>query len=100
MPVDLRPKDLAVLEAVFRQYPTVREARVFGPRATGGARRTPDIDLAVNAPEMSDGEWARLVSDLDEAAIVHAIDAVRLERAPDGPFKEKIPRNSVRAYPR
>jgi predicted nucleotidyltransferase len=99
MPVDLRPRDLAVLEAVFRRYPAVREVRVFGSRATGSAKRASDIDLAVDAPEMSDGEWARLVGDLDEAAIIYAIDAVRLERVPEGPFREKILREGALVYP-
>lgn len=50
-PLALRDKDLAILRGAFRLFPSVREVRVFGSRATGHARRASDLDLAISAPE-------------------------------------------------
>ena len=47
----MRNKDLAVLRAACRQFPAVREVRVFGSRATGTASRASDLDLAISAPD-------------------------------------------------
>ena len=97
-PLALREKDLATLEGIFRRYPSVREVRLFGSRASGRARRLSDIDLVFVSPGMSDAEWARLRLDLDEAPIVYDIDAVRLDRLEDGPLKERIRRDARLVY--
>jgi len=97
--VQLRDKDLPVLRDIFARFPEVREARVFGSRALGHARRASDIDLAVTAPEMSPRAWSDLCGAIEEAPIIYHIDVVRTEKLPDGPFKDKIGREGVTIYP-
>jgi len=96
--VMLRERDQAILREIFCRHPAVRQVRLFGSRADGSARRASDIDLAIVAPEMTATEWADLCLELDEAPIIYEIDAVRLDRLADGPFKEKIGRASVPVF--
>jgi uncharacterized protein len=95
----LREKDLAVLRRTLGRFPFAREARVFGSRATGSARRASDIDLAVFAPTASRREWADLCEALENAPLIYEIDLVRPERTGSAGLCEKINRDGVRVFP-
>ena len=97
--VALRDQDLAVLRRTFQRFPCIREVRLFGSRATGHARRTSDIDLAISAPDASTGEWLALTAALDEAPIIYEFDLVRPERTHQPRLLEKIAREGVPIYP-
>lgn len=97
--VVLRPKDLAVLRATLRQFPTVRAARIFGSRATGTARRASDLDLAIQAPDATDGEWFDLCDALDNAPLIYELDLVREERVLSPRLRDIIAREGVAVYP-
>ncbi len=96
--VALRAKDLAVLCATLGQFATVREARVFGSRATGGARRASDLDLAVSAPDATAAEWDELCDALENAPLIYELDIVRLDSATNRTLQEKIKKGSVAIY--
>jgi len=98
-PVALRNKDLAVLRAAFRRFPAVREARVFGSRATGTARRASDLDLAISAPEATAAEWQDLCEALEHSPLIYELDLVRSEGLTNERLKEKIARDGVSVYP-
>ena len=98
-PISLREKDLAALRVTFRQFPTVREVRLFGSRATDHARRNSDVDLAVFAPGASAEEWARLCEALEKAPIIYELDIVRAESTLSARLREKIEREGVIVYP-
>ncbi len=95
----LRDQDLAVLRRTFRRFPCVREVRLFGSRATGHARRTSDIDLAISAHDATTDQWLELVDALDEAPIIYEFDLVRIDRAQDPRLVEKVAREGVSIYP-
>ena len=97
--IALRPRDLAVLRRTFRRFPCVREVRLFGSRATGTARRTSDIDLAISAPDATAEQWLELTDVLEEAPIIYEFDVVRTERAHNPRLIEKIAREGVPIYP-
>lgn len=59
-----------------------RQARIFGSRVTGAARRASDIDLAISAPDMSVAEWHDLCEALENAPIIYELDIVREEDVP------------------
>jgi predicted nucleotidyltransferase len=94
----LREKDIDALCAVFARFPEVREVRVFGSRATGSAQRASDVDLAVTAPDMSQGKWARLIDALEEAPIIHFIDALRVDTLRNERLCQKIDAEGVVIY--
>ena len=95
----LRDQDLAALRRTFRRFPSVREVRLFGSRATGHARRASDIDLAISAPDATAEQWMELTDALDEAPIIYEFDVVRTERAHNPRLIEKIAREGVPIYP-
>src|SRR5437870_5568290 len=95
----LRDQDLAVLRRTFHRFPYVREARIFGSRATGNARRASDIDLAISAPDATAGQWLELTEALDEAPIIYELDVVRTERINNARLLEKIAREGVPICP-
>jgi len=96
--VDVRPRDLEVLRALFHRFPSVREVRVFGSRATGRARRASDIDLAIDAPEAAPAEWGALREALEEAPIIFELDVVRRDALASPRLLEKIAREGVVIY--
>jgi len=98
-PVALRNKDLAVLRAACRQFPAVREVRVFGSRAAGTAHRASDLDLAISAPTATASDWAELCDALENAPLIYELDLVRPERTTNERLKEKIAREGVTVYP-
>jgi predicted nucleotidyltransferase len=95
----LREQDLDVLRRTFHRFPSVREVRVFGSRATGHARRASDIDLAISAPDATAAEWLELTGVLDEAPIIYELDVVRTERTENARLLEKIAREGLPIYP-
>ncbi len=88
--VALREKDLATLRETFRRFPSVKEVRVFGSRATGNARMTSDLDLAISAPEATSREWSDLAEALEMAPLIYELDIVRPEETSNERLKEKI----------
>jgi predicted nucleotidyltransferase len=98
-PVVLREKDLAVLRSTLRRFPAVQEARVFGSRATGTAKRASDLDLAVRAPDATTGEWLELCDALENAPLIYELDLVREERTLNPRLRERIEREGVTVYP-
>ncbi|MEN9815100.1 MAG: hypothetical protein RLZZ412_1082 [Verrucomicrobiota bacterium] len=95
----LRERDLAVLRQTLGRFPFVAEARVFGSRATGSARRASDLDLAVSAPAADRRQWADLCAALEEAPLIYELDVVRVELAASPRLQEKIARDGVRVFP-
>ena len=94
--VQLRPRDLASLRAVFTRFPGVVSVHLFGSRATGTAHRISDIDVAVSAPGMSAREWADLEKALIEhAPIIHGIELVRLDGRVGQALRAAIARDGV-----
>jgi len=96
--ISLRDKDLQVLRSALARFPSVREARVFGSRATGRARRASDLDLAISAPSATAQEWADLFEALEEAPIIYELDLVRLDEPFNARLRERIEREGITVY--
>lgn len=93
--LDLRPGDVESLQRVFARFPVVRRVLVFGSRATGGARRASDIDLAVEAPGATATEWSDLVEALDQTSVPYEMDVVRLDTLQQGALRARIERDGL-----
>lgn len=91
----LCPQDLAVPRDILRQYASVRQARVFGLRATGAAGRTSDVDLAITAPDMSSSAWHDFCEALECAPIIDELDIVREEDVVEERLREAMQRDEV-----
>ncbi len=91
--LQLREKDRRTLKTVLARFPEIRHAWVFGSRATGSARRASDIDLAIEAPDMSPARWHDLLGALEQAPIIYRLDIVRLDALQDPRIKTAIEQN-------
>lgn len=98
-PVALREQDLKVLRSIFGRFSSVQKAVVFGSRATGNARRTSDLDLAISAPEVTQEEWANIQEALEQAPIIYELDLVRPDLLTNTRLKERIISEGVDIYP-
>lgn len=88
--LQLREKDRQALKAALGKFPEVRHAWVFGSRATGKARRASDIDLAIEAPDLSAAGWHALQEALEQTPVIYNLDIVRLDGLQDENLKHAI----------
>ena len=72
------------LRASLGHYPDVRQVLLFGSRAMGTHRHNSDIDLCLDAPEMSFPTYLQLAAHLDEQLLPYSLDLV-LEHQIDNP---------------
>ena len=92
MAFGLRIKDWKTIQGILKDRPFVREAKVFGSRALGRARRESDMDLAVLAPEATAEEWQDLCEALEQALVVFDLDLIRLGESTPRGLVDKISR--------
>ena len=62
---------LQQLVNVIHQYPEVKRALIYGSRARGDYKTGSDIDIAVDAPAMSDKRFAALWNDIQSLPVVY-----------------------------
>ena len=68
----------SILKTCF-SYPHVKEVRLYGSRARGNYRQGSDIDLAIDAPLMTNKEFSKLWNELDDLPIIFSLDIVHLQ---------------------
>jgi predicted nucleotidyltransferase len=93
--LQLRQQDRHTLQATLARFPEVQQAWVFGSRATGHARRASDIDLALDAPDVSPARWHALLDALQHAPIIYTLDVVHLNTLDDATLKQSILRDRI-----
>jgi proline iminopeptidase len=90
----------ADFDRVFEQFPAIERVLIFGSRAKGSARAGSDIDLAVVAPAMTDAEFARLWSQVDDLPLVFKVDLLHWDRLANPALKDKIRREGTPFFER
>ena len=68
---------------------------LYGSRATGSYRQGSDIDLAIDAPLMTDREFAQLWNAVDDLPIVFSMDVVHLQKLQNEALLQPIHNNGV-----
>lgn len=96
----LRETELTILRAVFSRYPAVQRVILYGSRAEGRAKRGSDIDLAVDAPDATDTEFAKLWFDLEESELIFTPDVHRLDSFRSKGILENIEKHGIEIYRR
>jgi proline iminopeptidase len=86
------------IRAVFRAYPPVEKAWIYGSRARGDFRPESDIDIAVDAPGLDSTGFSRLWNDLDDLPHIFKTDVVHLDTLSDGSLKDSIRTEGVAVY--
>jgi type III restriction enzyme len=80
----------AQLNQLFDSTPGLSKVWVFGSRARGDYRPESDVDLAVDAPDMSKADFAKLTRRLEETGLLYKVDMVRLQDPLDPRFFHHI----------
>ena len=78
--IDISPEALAIVSSILRTHlPAGTRAWVFGSRATGGARRYSDLDLALEADQpISLDNLAAVATELSESDLPFMADVLDL----------------------
>lgn len=70
----LRSSVIDMIRAVFANYPSVTEVRVYGSRAKGDYKPGSDIDLSIMDQKVSSEQLMRIVTELDDLPTLYSID--------------------------
>ncbi len=70
----LSARALGLLRGLLSSYPQIRLAKVYGSRAKGNYREGSDIDIALDAPEMTFDAYLKLCGELDDLLLPWDID--------------------------
>ncbi|MDD5028714.1 MAG: DEAD/DEAH box helicase family protein [Rhodoferax sp.] len=81
------------LLSVFETFPGLDAVWVFGSRATGAARPSSDIDLAVDAPEMTLDQFRALRRQIENLELIYRTDVVWWQSVQDPLFQSEIRRD-------
>lgn len=84
---------LRLLLTELEQAAGLQRAWLFGSRATGTQRPESDIDIALDAPDMTDAERSALLARVEALDLVYGIDLVWLDRISDARFLGNIERD-------
>ncbi len=90
----LSPQITNWLRTAVNRFPDVHAAYLFGSRARGDYSPRSDIDIAIDAPNMSPARFARLRSEIDELPIAFGLDCVWMQSLPDSGLKAQIERDA------
>jgi predicted nucleotidyltransferase len=79
--------------------PAIHQIILFGSRARGDADDRSDIDIAIEAPDLSKQDWHIFLGIIDELPTLLSLDIIRLEEAP-GELKANIYKEGKILYER
>ena len=82
-----------LLRAEVRRFPEVRAVYLYGSRARGDYSPQADIDIAIDAPGLTQQNFAHLWSAIDALPIAFPLDCVWLQALPESPLKAHIERD-------
>jgi predicted nucleotidyltransferase len=91
----LSPQITESIKAEVKRFPEVRAAYLFGSRARGDFRDQSDIDIAIDAPEMTASHFAQLWNAIDALPIAFPLDCVWLQAMPASALKSMVQRDAV-----
>ena len=67
-----------ILNTCF-SFTHVKKVILYGSRARGNFRHGSDIDIAIDAPNMTSSEFSQLWNALDDLPIIYTLDIVHLQ---------------------
>jgi type III restriction enzyme len=81
------------LRRTFATTPQIETVWIFGSRARGDARPNSDIDIAVDAPRLSDALFQNLQRRLLDLPTLHKLDVVHWQSVDEPVFRAQIERD-------
>jgi len=83
-----------ILQVCFK-FPQVKQVILYGSRANNTYREGSDIDLAIDAPKMTEREFSLLWNAIDDLPIIFSFDIVHLQRLENEELIKAIKKNGV-----
>lgn len=77
-------------------YPEVSAVILYGSRARGDYRQGSDIDIAIDAPDMSKQRFASLWQAIDDLPIIYPLDVLHLQQSVNTAIYDSITREGIR----
>lgn len=74
MKYGLSDRTLEKIHGVFKQYPQIEKAILYGSRATGTYRNGSDIDLTLCSEGLTHSVLTKIDTDLDDLLLPYTID--------------------------
>lgn len=88
----LSDKTRATLVAMFSAYPEILRVIVYGSRAKGNYREGSDIDIALDAPDLTFAQVLAIRGAIDDSNIPYLVDLSRLQDLKEPDLLEHIGR--------
>jgi predicted nucleotidyltransferase len=72
-------KILELIITTCLNFKSVKNIILYGSRARGDYKQGSDIDIAIDAPDMSDREFSTLWNLLEDLPIIYSMDIINLQ---------------------
>jgi predicted nucleotidyltransferase len=93
MKYGLPDRTLDTLDVIFRKYPGIKEAVLYGSRAKGNCRRGSDIDLSLKTNEsFTRTDLLHIAGDFDDSDIPYFVDVSIYDKLSNPDLKDHINR--------
>jgi uncharacterized protein len=79
-PTGLSEVQILRIRSVFRLYPGIRQAILFGSRAMGSHRYGSDIDIAIDSDEITFNDLLHLKRLIDDLNLPFKVDLLHIQR--------------------
>ena len=94
----LSDRTLQKIHEVFKQYPQIEKAILYGSRATGTYRNGSDIDLTLCGKGLTHNILSKLDTDLDDLLLPYTIDLSVFSQIGNQDMVAQIERVGVNFY--
>jgi len=93
MKYGLPDRTLDTLDAIFRKYPGIKEAVLYGSRAKGNCRRGSDIDLSLKTDDaFTYTDLLHIAGDFDDSDMPYFVDVSIYDDLSNPDLKDHINR--------
>jgi predicted nucleotidyltransferase len=100
MKYGLTDRTLNTLFAIFRKYPAIEQAVLYGSRAKGNYRNGSDIDLSLKTGNNFDfTDLLRIAGDFDDSDMPYFVDVSMYHKLSNPDLKAHIDRVGKVLYP-
>jgi predicted nucleotidyltransferase len=93
----LNDETLTAIQNIFKKYPSINRADVFGSRAKGAHRAYSDVDIALYG-DLDALTVEEIACALDESPFVYKFDVLSYNQITSPALRQHIDRVGVRVY--
>ncbi len=98
MPYGLKQKHIIAINSVFKKYPEIEKAIIYGSRAKGNFRNGSDIDLTLTGSNLNIKTLFKIDTELDDLLLPYKIDLSLFSKIENPDLTEHITRIGILFY--